>query len=445
MNLIVTKELNGGIRRGNRVPWFLPNEREYFDHITQSDGKNILIMGRHTWESLNYISFKNRFNIVISTKIDYINGIQTNPELFVRSSLKDAIFLALSMGEAKNIWFIGGRSVFEYCYKYCKRIFIIDVHAQFYCDVFFPKFNLDYFAHISEKYSDDNGLIFSKHIYEKYINLNEEQYLELVKQVLEEGNKKIDRTQCGTLSIFGATCRYDLSENKMPLLTTKKMFWRGIVEELLWFIKGDTNNTTLTNKNINIWTPNAIYGNDLGPIYGFQWRHFGAKYKDCYTNYTGQGKDQLLECIDNIKNNPSSRRILMIAWNPVDNPNLILPPCHCLVQFYVNGNELSSMVYQRSGDLGLGIPFNIASYALLTHMIAALTNLQAEELIHVIGDAHIYNNHIAPLQEQLLRCPNQCPSIEFKKIPQTIEEFSYEDIILKNYSCYESVDMQISV
>jgi thymidylate synthase len=447
MNLIITRDLSGGIRYRNKVPWHIPEERAYFDHVTSftrcSSKKNALIMGRRTWESLDN-PYPNRINIIISTTVDYPSGIQTNPEVFVRTSVTEAVSLAKSL-DVENIWFIGGQRVYQDCLKYCKRLFIIDIHGQFICDIFSPKIDLSAFTCIAEQYNNSQMLIYSKHIYEKKINTNEQKYLTMIQTVLSRGYKREDRTGCGTLSIFGCVNRYDLTDNKIPLLTTKKMFWRGIVEELLWFIRGETNNLTLKEKNVNIWTPNTNGNDDLGPIYGFQWRHFGAEYVDCFTDYSGKGIDQLSNCLDLIKNNPISRRNIMLAWNPSDNSKMALPPCHCLVQFYVNENQLSALVFQRSGDIGLGVPFNIASYSLLIHILAVLSNKTAFELIHVIGDAHIYSNHIEQLTEQTLRIPNQCPSISFKRIPEKIEDLTYEDITLENYTSYDPIVMEVNV
>lgn len=209
--------------------------------------------------------------------------------------------------------------------------------------------------------------------------------------------------------------RFDLRNDIFPLLTTKRVFWRAVLEELLWFIKGSTNAKELQDKNIHIWDGNSTREfldkmgfhdreeGDLGPVYGFQWRHYGAEYKTCHDDYTGQGIDQLNEVINRIRNNPNDRRIIMSAWNVVDIPKMALPPCHCFVQFYVADGELSCQLYQRSADMGLGVPFNIASYALLTYMIAHVTGLKPGDFVHTLGDAHVYLNHIEPLKQQVNR------------------------------------------
>lgn len=293
---------------------------------------------------------------------------------------------------------------------------------------------------------------------EQYVKRHEEyQYLDLVREVIHKGKTKMDRTNVGTVSIFGAQSRYSLRNNTLPLLTTKKVFVRGLIEELLWFIRGSTNAKELSQKNIRIWDGNSSREfldksgfhhreeGDLGPIYGFQWRHFGAEYIDMHTDYTGQGIDQLKEVIHKIKNTPNDRRIIMTAWNPIDLPKMALPPCHCFVQFYVADSELSCMLYQRSADMGLGVPFNIASYSILTHMIAHVTGLKAGEFVHTIGDCHVYSNHIVPLEEQVKRQPRNFPTLNIKRKVENIEDFRYEDFEIIGYDPLPAIKMDMAV
>uniref|UniRef100_A0A915MP45 Thymidylate synthase n=1 Tax=Meloidogyne javanica TaxID=6303 RepID=A0A915MP45_MELJA len=238
---------------------------------------------------------------------------------------------------------------------------------------------------------------------------------------MNNGVLKSDRTGTGTISIFGMQARYNLRNGVIPLLTTKRVFWKGIVEELLWFIRGETNSKTLSDRGVKIWDANGSRQfldsighfdrpeGDLGP-----WRHFGAEYKGMNENYKNEGIDQLSQVIKQIKEEPDSRRIIMCSWNVKDVPQMALPPCHLLCQFYVNKGELSCQLYQRSGDMGLGVPFNIASYSLLTHMIAHVTGLKAGEFIHTLGDAHIYSTHLEALKTQLQRKPRPFPKISEK-------------------------------
>ncbi|KRX80843.1 Thymidylate synthase, partial [Trichinella sp. T6] len=247
-----------------------------------------------------------------------------------------------------------------------------------------------------------------------YVNQEELNYLKQLKDIIDHGVRKNDRTGIGTLSTFGTQSRYCLRDDNFPLLTTKRVFWRGVVEELLWFISGSTNAKQLSEKNVNIWDGNSsrefldsrgLYNyeeGDLGPVYGFQWRHFGCPYSSMTADYKGKGYDQLQQCIKMIREEPESRRIIMTAWNPCDLEKVALPPCHCFVQFYVADGELSCQMYQRSADMGLGVPFNIASYSLLTRMIAHITSLKPGFFIHTIGDAHVYLTHVDALKVQEL-------------------------------------------
>jgi thymidylate synthase len=291
------------------------------------------------------------------------------------------------------------------------------------------------------------------------VNHEELQYLDLIKRILKEGHHRPDRTGTGTIGFFGAQMRFSLADNSFPLLTTKRTFYRGIVEELLWFIKGDTNANHLKERNIHIWDGNGSREfldnlgfterdeGDLGPVYGFQWRHFGAKYIDMHTDYTGQGYDQLQKVIDTLRTNPYDRRIIMSAWNPADLKLMALPPCHMFCQFYVQDGKLSCLMYQRSCDVGLGVPFNIASYSLLTIMIAHVTGLQPGEFIHCMGDTHIYSNHVEALQEQVQRSPRAFPKLYIKPGTQTesIDGFKPEDFELVGYRPYEKIFMKMAV
>ncbi|KAF7327947.1 hypothetical protein MKEN_00374900 [Mycena kentingensis (nom. inval.)] len=294
----------------------------------------------------------------------------------------------------------------------------------------------------------------------------EQQYLDLIRRVLDTGAVRGDRTGTGTLSLFAPNAlRFSLANNTLPLLTTKRTFLRGILEELLWFVHGKTDSTLLSAKGVKIWDGNGSKAflekrglghrreGDLGPVYGFQWRHFGAKYEDCDADYAGQGVDQLRECIRKIKEDPTDRRIILSAWNPADIPQMALPPCHMLCQFYVHlpatpdeRPKLSCLMYQRSADLGLGIPFNIASYALLTHMIARVTGTDASELIIQLGDAHVYRDHVDALEVQLRRTPKPFPRLRWARDDITdIEQFVYDDFVVEGYECHPSIAMKMSV
>jgi len=284
----------------------------------------------------------------------------------------------------------------------------------------------------------------------------EYQYLDSIQQILRKGVQRPNRTGIDTLAIFGMQSRYSL-EDTFPLLTTKRVFWRGILEELLWFIKGSTKAKELSDKGVHIWDANGsrefldsrglqhLGEGDLGPVYGFQWRHFGAEYSDMNADYEGKGVDQLKSVIEKIKNKPNDRTIILCAWNPKDIPKMALPPCHCLVQFFVADGKLSCQLYQRSADMGLGVPFNIASYALLTYMIAHVTGLKPGDFVHTLGDAHVYVNHIEPLKEQLTREPRPFPKLVIKRQVTDIEDFTAEDFEIIGYEPHKKIKMDMAV
>jgi len=263
------------------------------------------------------------------------------------------------------------------------------------------------------------------------------QYLDLCTRILSEGVLREDRTGTGTLSIFGHQMRFNLRDG-FPLLTTKQLYTRAIFYELLWFLRGDTNIKYLQEHNVHIWDQWAGPHGSLGPIYGRQWRSWPCD--DGLVTI-----DQIQETIDEIKRNPSSRRLVVTAWNPAEIDDMALPPCHCLFQFYVSNGRLSCQLYQRSGDVFLGVPFNIASYALLTHMVAQVTGLQPGEFIHTLGDAHIYLNHIEQIKLQLTRDPLPLPTLQLNPEVQSIFDFKHEDIKIVNYQAHPHIKGDVAV
>tara|TARA_B110000483_G_scaffold19002_2_gene20868 strand:+ start:2596 stop:3420 length:825 start_codon:yes stop_codon:yes gene_type:complete len=272
------------------------------------------------------------------------------------------------------------------------------------------------------------------------------QYLDLVKHVLKSGNEKSDRTGTGTKSVFGYQMRFDLSKG-FPMVTTKKLHLKSIVYELLWFLKGDTNIKYLNENGVKIWDEWADSNGDLGPVYGFQWR-----------NWNNNGIDQIVDVIEALKSNPNSRRMLVTAWNPgvlpntdknfeenVANGKAALPPCHAFFQFYVHNNKLSCQLYQRSADIFLGVPFNIASYALLTEMIAHVCGYESGEFIHTFGDAHIYNNHIDQLNLQSSRKIRELPTLKIKRKVLDIFDFKFEDFEILNYNPHPHIKGKVAI
>ncbi len=262
------------------------------------------------------------------------------------------------------------------------------------------------------------------------------QYLDLLDRVLEEGVTKEDRTGTGTMSVFGHQMRFDLSEG-FPLLTTKKLHLKSIIYELLWFLKGSTNVKYLQDNGVRIWNEWAKEDGELGPIYGYQWRS--------WPNYKGEHIDQIKQVIDSIKNNPDSRRHIVSAWNVGAIDDMQLPPCHILFQFYVADGKLSCQLYQRSADIFLGVPFNIASYAILTMMVAQVCGLKPGDFVHTLGDAHIYLNHIDQVKLQLTREPKALPQMIINPNRKSIDEFEYEDFALEGYEAHPHIKGAISV
>jgi len=283
----------------------------------------------------------------------------------------------------------------------------------------------------------------------------ERQYLSLIRRIIQNGNIENGRNGKTYVSI-GEMMRFSLRKNTIPLLTTKKVAWKTCLRELLWFVRGQTDNNILLKNNVTIWNDNATIGrhsshgifpkNDLGPIYGHQWRHFNAPYLSCKNDYSGEGVDQIQNIIDALKDEKerNSRRLILSAWNPLQLGEMALPPCHILAQFHVtNKKQLSCSLYQRSGDIGLGIPFNIASYSFLTHLLAHHCDLHAHELIHFIGNAHIYDDHKEALKTQISRIPKPFPQITISNKYNTIDEYDVKDVVISDYKYHPSIKMKM--
>jgi thymidylate synthase len=291
-------------------------------------------------------------------------------------------------------------------------------------------------------------------------NKEETQYLDLIQQILEHGTTEVGRNGT-TKSIFGSCMRFSLQDGKIPILTTKKLAWKTCVKELLWFISGNTSNRILNAQGVHIWDANSTRNflddrglqereeGDLGPIYGFQWRHFNAAYRDCDTDYSGHGIDQLQYIIDQLKDpvKRNSRRLIMTAWNPCQLDEMALPPCHILCQFNVHGgNKLSCALYQRSNDEALGTSFNIASYSLLTHLLAKHTGLFADEFVYFMGNVHVYEDHVEALRTQVDRVPFEFPRIRILGENPNIEDYTLDDVVFDTpYNCHPAIYMKMVV
>lgn len=395
--------------------------------------------------------------------------------VFTASSLGAAMEQLGAMENVADVFVIGGQAAYEEAIKMesCQRIFLTRVGLDVPCDAFFPAFDEHRYkpSYVGKSLSH-NGVPYDFLVYEaaeaKSISpalttlggpqmLHEEyQYLDAIRKIIDKGITTDDRTGVGTRALFGEMMRFDLRKS-FPLLTTKRVFWRGVMEELLWFVRGDTNAKHLSDKGIKIWDGNGSREfldkrglshreeGDLGPVYGFQWRHFGAKYVDIHTDYSGQGVDQLAECIRKIKEDPTDRRILLSAWNPADLELMALPPCHMFCQFFVANGELSCLMYQRSADMGLGVPFNIASYSLLTIMVAQVCGLKPGEFIHTLGNAHVYSNHVEPLKTQLERTPRPFPILKINPDVTDIDGFKAADFEIIGYNPHGKIAMEMAV
>jgi len=409
-------------------------------------------MGKNTWNSLPMKPLPGRINIIISSTLE------VSDNYYVYSSLDIALESLKNKQELINkIFVIGGEQLYKesIAHPMCDKLFVTRIPGSYDCDKFFPSINDTIFTLTkSTIYNFINYNIYHK---TKQINMEEYQYLRLIKNVIQNGTSKSDRTGIGTMSMFGTQMRFNLENNTFPLLTTKRVFIRGIIEELLWFIKGSTDSNKLSEKKVKIWEPNGSREfldslgftdravGDLGPIYGFQWRHWGAEYVDKNTDYSGRGFDQLQNVIDEIKKNPNSRRLIISGWNVSDIPKMALPPCHVICQFYIVGDKISAQLYQRSGDIGLGVPFNIASYALLLIMVGYVTGYKPFEFVYTLGDAHIYNNHIEALKNQIYRIPRDFPKLTIGRKIEDINDFKFEDFNITGYEPCKAIKMEMVV
>ncbi|GIL72324.1 hypothetical protein Vretimale_3991 [Volvox reticuliferus] len=521
LQLVVAATPSLGIGNNGTLPeWRLPGDMAYFRELTSRtrnpSRQNVVIMGRKTWESIptKFRPLKGRLNIVLSRAFSaedkYVSAADENSsavsngpaatkndnvakadlyETAQRHGLKllphsnvlgcGSLETALALldhekieREVEGVFVIGGAQVYGEALRHpnCTAVHLTQVEKEYECDTFLPPLDPAVFGLWSaSEPMVENDTRYSFVCYTRRdmsappelppsmaSRHDELQYLELVRELVTSGTFRPDRTGTGTYSRFGRTARYNL-RHTFPLLTSKRVFWKGVAEELLWFISGSTNANLLRDKNIHIWDGNSTREfldgrglhhrevGDLGPVYGFQWRHFGAAYVDMHADYTGQGVDQLRTIIDQIRKDPNDRRMIMSAWNPAALHEMALPPCHMFCQFYVADGELSCLMYQRSCDVGLGVPFNIASYALLTRLVAQVTGLRAGEFVHVMGDTHVYANHVEPLKEQLKNTPRHFPLLRINPAKTDIDSFVFEDFELIDYNPHQTIKMKMAV
>jgi thymidylate synthase len=438
--------------------WYIPTDLKYFKKLT-SRKKSIMLVGPKTYSTLP-ISVKNR-NIMI-IKRDDIPKISN-------------IFNKLRP-DYNQIFIIGGSWLYHTLLQYTDEIRATRIYHDYNGDKYFPKIRksdwcLNFYSRIlyyKDKKNKNNESVI-KFRFLKYLRVSEEkQYLNILRRVIHDGIRKGN-----TLSIFGSQMRFSLLNNTFPLLTTKKMFYRGVIEELLWMIRGETDISILRSKNVHIWDKNSNRESlnklgltkyrefDGGPIYGFNFRYYGAKYHGCDKKYHNQGVDQLNNAIQNIiqerdkllqkEEYRPNRRIIINLWNPSQLSGVCLPPCHILYQFSVHREKeniyLSCMMYQRSGDLGLGVPFNIASASLLTIILAKKTNTLPYEFIHTIADTHIYTSHLKVIKEQITRKPYKFPTIHLNNNikDKKIEDITFKDFNIKNYQSHNKLKMKLII
>jgi dihydrofolate reductase/thymidylate synthase len=456
-NIILATDNNNGIGKNNGIPWNIPDDIELFKSLTSSlCGINkVVIMGYNTMKSLKNGYLKNRINIIITSKI--IQKNTENENVYYVSNFNEALTTAYSLvgKDASRVWVIGGSILYASAINHTDLHLIYHscIDGDYECDV---KFELPQTTIISK--NKLNNFILNVC---QMKDTAEYQYLKLLNDVLLNGNKRTTRNGL-VYSLFGKEMSFNVSNN-FPLLTTKKMFMKGIIEELLFFIRGDTDTNKLMEQGINIWKGNTTrefldnlglhYKEGMmGPMYGYQWRFFGKDYQnanyhlsDC-NNTCKEYVDQFKNIIETLKKDPNSRRLIMTDFNPAMVDEGVLYPCHSLIiQFYVNktetNNKLSIKMYQRSADLFLGLPFNIASTSLLLYIVAKLVEMEPDNVHITLGDCHIYDCHINQVKEQIKRQPYKFPKLnipDFKTIEE-VEQSNYKEFILEDYNCHPSI------
>lgn len=463
VNIIVAIDPNFVIGNNNDIPWPKENYKEDLKHFrkitSDTDKTNYLICGYKTFLGVKNINLKNRRLVVINK---YAAGNEFHGEgghIHV-PNLEKALQVCeqeIEFGRCDKVFAIGGKKSIEELLmqkSLINKVYLTQIKKKYQGDV---KLNRNFFDKLKlVKVEKIRDMHFCEYVPTHYIT-DEYQYINLIKDILNNGIDCDDRTGVGIKSIFGPQMTFDLSKG-FPLLTTKKMFTRGITEELLWFLRGETDAKILQEKKVRIWDGNStrefldnrglnhLEEGDIGAAYGFQFRHFGAKYIDCHTDYTGQGFDQVQYVLDQIKNNPNSRRIVLSLWNPPDLKNAVLPPCHMTYQFRVYGDTLSCSMYQRSADIGLGVPFNIASASLMTHLFAHLCGLKPGKLIHTMGDSHIYKNHLDAMRIQSTRRLLPFPKLKIKDRGQTnVEDYLASDFEIFGYISHPRIKMDMAI
>lgn len=474
--LIVACDTKNGIGKDNDIPWKLTKELKYFKQITTHSNnqllKNVVIMGRKTWESIpiKYKPLPNRINIVLTSKAE--NFTNTN-DLFYSKSITDCIELIKTIENVNmdNIFVIGGGTIYKtFLENYAiQKIYLTEVYQNFDCDTYFPEIPDKFKLGTVSKFIEDNGIYYRNIVYYNATNFmydtfwknnEEQQYLDCMKRILKTGCEKLDRTNVGIFYTFGEMFKYDLSDT-FPALTTRRQFLRGIFEELQFYISGKTDNKNLNDKNVNIWNGNTTREfldsrglthypeGDMGETYGFNFRHYGAEYKTCKEDYSGQGFDQIEYILNLIKTDPTSRRIIIDIWNGSTINKSALPPCLCKYQFNVNieTKTLDLMIYLRSSDFFLANNWNVCTGAFFVHMICNLKDIDLTPgiLTVVTGDTHIYKTHLEQATLNLERIPRPFPKLVIKNKKEKLEDFKFEDMKILGYKPYKSISADMAV
>lgn len=445
IDVIVACDTKHGIGLNGGIPWKIPADMLHFKEITTkcSPGVvNAVIMGRRTWESIpkQFRPLAGRVNIVVSKTLKHT-------ETLITSTFREAVEAVNS--NVERIFAIGGREIYQEALQHenVENVYVTRVQGDFKCDVQFPVLPQETFQLV--KYTDiqeEGALKFSFNVYvhKKTRGLGEYAYLSLLKNIIERGGSRQTRNAT-TLSLFGQRLEFDLREG-FPLMTTRGRVWvRGVFEELMWIIRGDTNVKHLEAKGVKVWTPNStrefldkqglyhLKESDVGPTYGFLMRHYGAEYKGCDKDYAGQGVDQLYRAINKIKGNPTDRRIIISLWDPTNEDKCALPPCLRDYQFYVDGSVLSCQATLRSSDVPVALHWNICTVGLLMLMLCKICGKTPGRLIMILGDAHIYQSHVEEVKKLLDRQPTAFPCLELQRTPERIEDFTFEDLRIVEY------------
>ena len=456
--IIVAHDSLNLIGKHNMLPWKIKDDLKHFKKITTENGPNLLIMGKNTFFSLPTLS-DNR-DIAILTRTEF--AVEDNVWTF--SSVPQIIEFVKSKNYTRH-FVIGGQQIYELFLKsyieLIDKIHVTFLSKNFLGDTFFPEYHLDKFYITAlekricrEEISGENINVEFMTLLPKE-KLGESQYLDLVRTLLTEGEYTNDRTNTGVQTLFGKTMEFDLQYG-FPLLTSKKVFFRGVVEELLWFLSGKTDATLLSRKGVHIWDDNTtrefldqrglfhLRPGDGGAIYGFQFRHYGDSYKDCDSAY--KGFDQIAYVLHLLETEPTSRRMIINLWDGSKLDQMVLPPCHMTYHFKVEKGRLSCILYQRSGDVGLGVPFNIASASLFLSIMAKLSKYPVGRLIHFLGDIHIYQNHIRALEEQLRQPIVYFPILNIRERGQkTVDDFVTDDFEISGYRGKKILSMKMAV